>query len=196
MSQRKRGRSLSAEGIAAFKAEQSKRGWNNHLLADNAKLSVSTIKRLSKGKPADLYSINAALSVLDLSVDPYLEKIQRVHPTTTVALETFSVTSVEIAEAPSNTPLIFYMIATYSNTKLLQIKCVLEALKAQLLESDVVLEVKENRLTVSGAFTPETRSDVEATIRHLEHLFDSCQLSGDITCATSRQPLSASTSVN
>ena len=196
MRQRNRGRSLSADDLTAVRTELSTRSWNNQLLADYTALSLSTIKRMLKGKPVDLSSIKATLEFLGLSVDPYLNKIQLVPSATTLALEPSLISSVEIVEATPNTLPSFYMNATYSNTKIPQIKCVLAALKQQLVDSEVILDVSENRLTVSGVFTPETRSDIEATIRHLERLFISCQLTGDITCETNRQPLLAMATAN
>ena len=195
MSQRQRGRSLSACGIAAVKTELLRRGWNNQLLADHALLSISTIKRMLRGEPKDVASLNAALETLGLTIDPHLKKIQLPPASVVLASEPIPVTPVEIVAPNPNTHLSFYMNAIYQDTKIPQIKCTLVALKEQLVDSEIIFDTQSNRLTISGVFTPEAQASIEATIRHLERLFTNCRLIGDITCAENREPLLAISAV-
>lgn len=194
MNQRQRGRSLSADGIAAVRKGLSARGWSNQFLADETELSVSTIKRMLRGEPKDTDTLDRALGALGLMIDPHLEKIQLAPPATTPALppaQTSPEIPVEILPAHPNLLLSFYMNATYQDTKIPQIRCALTALKEQLVDSEVIFDTQDGRLTVSGVFTPDARCSIEATIRHLERLFTSCKLTGDILCITSQQPLLA-----
>jgi hypothetical protein len=149
-------------------------------------------------EPKDLDSLNTALRTLGLTVDPYLQKIQPAPPASTPLSPTalpVSTISVGILPSAPNTYQSFYMNATYQDTKIPQIRCALTALKEQLIDSEVIFDTADGRLTVSGVFTDEARDSIEATIRHLERLFTSCQLTGDIQCVTTQEPLLALTNV-
>lgn len=193
MSQRQRGLSLSADGIAAVQTELLNREWSKRMLADHAELSISTIKRMLKGKPKDLASINQAFETLDIALDLAAHSLQPAQPILATVLEALPVSQVAIVPVNPNTLLSFYMQATYLDLKIPQIRCALVALKEQLMDGEVIFDTRDNCLTVSGVFTPDAKASIEATIRHLERLFTSCKLTGDIVCVESLQPLQLKT---
>lgn len=195
MSQRKRGRSLSADGIAAVQTELSSRGWSYRMLADHAELSISTIKRMLNGEPKDACSLQQAFETLEIALDVATHLIQPAEPVPSITLVADSASLVEVVQVSSNTILTFFMNATFLDTKIPQIRCALVALREQLLDGEVVFDEARNQLTVSGVFTPEAKASIEATIRHLEKLFLSCQLTGDIAPAQSHHPQLAVASV-
>lgn len=185
---RKRGQSLSEDGIAAVRHELDQRDWSLDMLVGFSGLSPSTITRMLRGDRVDRDSLNAALGVLGLEVDVWTESIQSLPPTE--ALTSPAITPSVLP--PISTLYSFYMNATFLDTNLLQIRCVLTALKKELIDSRVKFHLEGDdipRITVSGVFAPEKKSAIEATVSHLESLLLTCTLTGDLKCADCEEPL-------
>ena len=173
MSKRNRGRTLSADGIAAVRTELSQRGWSRSTYADMAELSASTITRMLGGKAVDLSSLINALSLFGLDINLYTGKIQKAEPMPPVT---------QGAIAPSyDTLLSFYMNVTYTiqnQINQLMVERLIIVLKGYLVGHNVEFKEEEGRVTVVGAFEPERRGDIEAVLSQLENFCIRVEVSG------------------
>lgn len=161
--------SLSPKGIEVVRAAKSLRRLTQESWADCSVVSLSTVKRFLSGKRVDPSCFYALLNSLELEVqDSYIAKNNKF-------LEPLPKLKKEISTYNIR-PLLF-MTATFTQDKCPQIDIVLRHLEKLLIGSKIKFnQDKEGVLTIKGEFLEEKRVHIEETIKELEELCSSCEI--------------------
>jgi hypothetical protein len=176
--ERKRGVSLSKEGVNIVRKTQSLQGWSQDIWAAKAYLSISTIKRFVNGTKIDRSSFDAACTALDLDPNalmliPNKRLDSNTPPIPQEVLSSLVPLPPEQSPAQHSHPLdqSFMITGIFSPNKLEEIEAALAHLEA-LLGNDCTFTLMpdKNCLAVSGKFSANKEVLVKAALMHLRRL--------------------------
>ena len=161
--------SLSLKGIEVVHEARRRSHLTQEKWADCSAVSLSTVKRLLSGKRIDPSCFYALLNSLNLEVqDSYIAKNNKFIETVPKLKKEISTYNIR--------PLLF-MTATFTQDKCPQIDIVLRHLEKLLIGSKIKFnQDKEGVLTIKGEFLEEKRVHIEETIKELEELCSSCEI--------------------
>jgi transcriptional regulator with XRE-family HTH domain len=161
---------LSNEGRSIVEAARAKKGWTQLCWSDFASVSVTTVKRLLRGKFVDRDSFDTLLSVLEVTIqDDHIIKKIELHKTILLAAE-------EVEPSTSALQPGVFMTGTFTKDKRPQIERALRHLQRLLIGCKVNFRDEQGVVTVSGEFSEQKRVHIEATISELEELFTSLEV--------------------
>jgi hypothetical protein len=155
---------LSDLGIQAVREALALRQWSYDGWADKAFTCTSTVKRLLSGTPVDSSNFYCLLQQLGLTVeDGYIRK-KTASATPTLPPGSQYLSSRELLGV--------LMIGKFTQDKLPRIERALKQLQALLVDAEITFNNEKGMVTVHGEFSEENKELIEATIIHLENLFD------------------------
>ncbi|WP_424100811.1 helix-turn-helix domain-containing protein [Moorena producens] len=167
MSKKKRNtnsKRLSDVGIEAARRALGEKGWTQEKLANLSCTSVSTVKRLLRGKNISPSCFYALMGKLNLEVkDGYI----RQKTNTDIFPWILSPKDTSFHQLPG-----VLMIGKFTENKLPRIERTLEQLGSLLIDSKITINKEREMITVHGEFSEEKKELIEETIAHLEQLLE------------------------
>ena len=155
---------LSDVGIKEVRKAFAEEGWTQELWAEDSCTSVSTVKRLLRGKNISPSCFYALMGKLNLEVeDGYIR--QKTNTDTSPLI--LSPKDTYYHQLPG-----VLMIGKFTENKRSRIERTLEQLRSLLIDSEITFNNEREMITVHGEFSEENKELIEETIAHLEQLLE------------------------